>query len=155
MVRIDSNKIQEILYKDCNFKKSHKIFCPNVFAYEWESDFIAVTRAAFVIEYEIKISLSDFRLDFKKYDKHSILKTGMDKEGKAFLRPNFFWYAAPENVIPIQEIPKYAGFITVRGREINVVRKAPSLHRDKITQPLAVKILKSFQYKYWDMRMAK
>jgi len=145
---LDSDKIQVSLYHDC-IKKTHKMYVPNVFAFEWESDFLSVTRAAFVHEYEIKISRSDFRLDLKKH-RHDVLTSKAECE-----RPNFFWYVAPENIIPIREVPKHAGLMIANGRNLRIVKKAPSLHREKITRKLAVKILTSYQYKYWNLRLGK
>ena len=73
---IDCHKIQDVLHNDCTYKKTHTLCSPNVFVYEWESDFVSVTRAGIIHEYEVKISHSDFMLDAKKYRKHDILKTG-------------------------------------------------------------------------------
>ena len=50
---------------------------PNVYLYDWESDFISVTRAGYIHEYEIKISKSDFNNDAKsKTHKHEVLQGG-------------------------------------------------------------------------------
>lgn len=49
--------------------RNHRIRCPNVCCYPWESDLLSVTAAGLVHEYECKVSLSDFRADAKKADK--------------------------------------------------------------------------------------
>lgn len=166
----DSDKIQMALYHDCVIK-THKVIAPNVFTYDWEGDMVSVTRAAFVNEFEIKISQSDFRLDSKKYRKHDILKTGSGWADEVYKmdpnqrkkypreerpRPNFFWYVAPDRVIPPREVPNHAGLMIIEGRKrLRIAKKAPSLHRDKIAQPTLIRILKSFQYKYWNLRLGK
>lgn len=46
--------------------------------------------------------------------------------------PNKFYYACPENLIKIDEIPEYAGLIYVNDYgTANVVKKAPQLHKIK------------------------
>lgn len=42
--------------------------------FDWESDVFAITKSGYSIEIEVKISISDFRADFKKQDKHYLLK---------------------------------------------------------------------------------
>ena len=64
-----------------------RFFTPNavkydidgLFVFEWESDKLLETRSGYIYEFEIKISKSDFKNDFKhKRDKHIILEGGGD-----------------------------------------------------------------------------
>ena len=43
-----------------------QIVVPNVLLGPYEADFITITKSNYLIEVEIKISISDFRADFKK-----------------------------------------------------------------------------------------
>lgn len=45
-----------------------------VFKSDWESDFLIITKAGYVVEFEVKISKADFQADKKKVQKHSILE---------------------------------------------------------------------------------
>lgn len=46
--------------------------------------------------------------------------------------PNKFWFAVPENLISIDEIPDYAGlyYITERGK-LKIIKRAPFIHKEK------------------------
>lgn len=69
-----SDDIQIKLYYNL-LKKGHEYICPNKFLEDWyECDMLSVTKANFLNEYEIKISRSDFKKDFKKYGKHLYLE---------------------------------------------------------------------------------
>ena len=47
-----------------------QIVVPNVLLGPYEADFITITKSHYLIEVEIKISISDFRADFKKKHYH-------------------------------------------------------------------------------------
>ena len=47
-----------------------QIVVPNVLLGSYEADFIMITKLDYLIEVEIKISISDFRADFKKKHYH-------------------------------------------------------------------------------------
>lgn len=49
----------------------------NLHIYDWESDFLAITRSLYAYEVEVKMSKQDFFNDFKKDKKHKVLKDGM------------------------------------------------------------------------------
>jgi hypothetical protein len=67
--------VQNILFKI--LIRKHNYLCPNVFLFNWESDFISVTKAGFINEYEIKLSKNDFKNDqLHKEEKFTVLKEG-------------------------------------------------------------------------------
>lgn len=115
----------------------------------WESDFVRITPAGFLTEWEIKVSRSDFRADFKKVDKHRSIAAGEWWK--------HFWYIAPRGIIPLDEIPEYAGLIecvTKTGDmyhkpRLIVLKKAPSLNGKKIGANQQQRIYKSAYYKYF------
>jgi hypothetical protein len=144
---------------------------PNLyfFRHDWETDFLVVQRtSAYCYEIEIKISRSDFLNDFKKIDKHSILKDGtyMKKKyrypinpetGKKYsekyyapekwdFRPNKFYYCVPENLIKKEEVPDYAGLMYVTPLGIITVKEPKFLHKEKLK--LEDKLCDKFYY-YW------
>jgi hypothetical protein len=57
---------------------THKYILENSYIYDWESDFFSRTASGYAVEIEIKISLSDFKADFKKEHKHKIIKLKQD-----------------------------------------------------------------------------
>ena len=105
----------------------------NLYVYAWESDKLIKTRSGLFYEFEIKVSRSDFKNDFKnKEDKHVILEGKeefLPSYGKILdenkhiwekyyrvadkKKPNFFYYAVPEGLIDKTEVPEYAGLIYV------------------------------------------
>jgi len=117
-----------------------------IFAPDWESDFFCMSRSGYAIEVEVKISRSDFLADMKK-KKHEIFKhgyyterhssrvTGLFQETerrieKKFI-PNQFYYAVPDGLISVNEVPEYAGLITTK-YGITIVKRAPYIHKRKL-----------------------
>lgn len=70
----------------------------NFYMFEWESDFVCKVRSGFWHEVECKISLSDFKADFRKIEKHECLKSRK------------FWRWIPKSVNTEEELEKYRDF---------------------------------------------
>lgn len=111
---------------------TQKYVLENLYVFRWESDKFIETRSGLIYEFEIKVTRSDFKNDFKKEDKHVILegkkeyipaydkvldrwKTMNDKYYRTenFKKPNYFYYAVPEGMLTKDEVPEYAGLIYV------------------------------------------
>ncbi len=145
-----------------------------LFRHNWETDFLVVQRnTGYCYEIEIKISRSDFLNDFKKVDKHSIMKNGtypvkkykyrwdkelnksvsehsyVDTEWK--FRPNKFYYCVPEGLISKEEVPDYAGLMYANEFGITTIKEPKFLHKDKLDleKPLCDKF-----YYYWKNSIA-
>ena len=144
-------------------ESTKKYVVENLFVFEWESDKLIITRSGYAYEFEVKISKSDFKADFKKEDKHTILEgkkeflpsydkvlgiwKGLQADNyrtSRFKKPNYFYYAVPEGLIDVNDVPEYAGLIYVLpGGEkkskdgkwcwdgFYVVKSAPKLHGTK------------------------
>lgn len=98
--------------------------------YAWESDYLAISKAGYVYECEIKISHSDFLNEAAhKQEKMLILSDGSESPSK---RPNYFYYVCPEGIISEAECPKFAGlmYITDSGF-FRCIKAAPCLHKAK------------------------
>lgn len=107
----------------------------------WECDVFEVTRAGFFREYEIKLTLDDFKADARKakggrwtpkVTKHERL-AARDPKG-----PTRFWYVTPAGLLALDQLPEWAGLIEMqadvvlgqpRGFFGCEVRPAPLLHR--------------------------
>lgn len=116
---------------------TQKYVLENLYVFKWESDKFIETRSGLIYEFEIKVSRSDYKNDFKhKQDKHVILEgkeehiPSYEKYKKRFAhyggdisdkhyrtenfkKPNYFYYAVPEGMIDASEVPSYAGLVYV------------------------------------------
>jgi hypothetical protein len=112
----------------------------------WECDVAELTDSGFLREYEIKTSRADFRRDALKSGsvktgpnwrdrqrttKHELLATRHTRA------PNNFFFVVPEGLIPVEDVPEWAGLIYVYRRTPNhwpekrVVKRAPRIHGEK------------------------
>ena len=129
------------------WKSNLKYIVENLYVFDWESDMLIKTRSGYWYEVECKISLADFKNDFKrKWRKHDLLKTGDEKHR----RPNYFYYCVPwylsGKVLPL--LPNYAGLIVLtENGKLNEVRRASLLHTDKYTDE-DLKLCNKFYYAY-------
>lgn len=144
----------------------------------YECDIYALTRAGYAVEFEIKLTLSDFRADAKKCDdvidrqaewtklpgggfgaprttrrKHDRLAVG-DPKG-----PSRFFYVVPEGLLEPHQVPAWAGLIIARARQHSrrphlwQIKAAPKLHRTKPDAEAVVRQLHGRLYhRYWQMR---
>ncbi len=151
--------IQYALY--CRLNAGNKFVVPNVCLYDWESDFLQVTKADYATEYEIKVSRADFKADSKKVEKHEIL--ARDRPGERTFsyrspipirRPTRFFYVVPAKMLCAVEVPDYAGLIEVTdptsGWGMTELKPAPRLpHSVKLTDRQKRKLLTSTYYRFW------
>lgn len=157
-MKLDETRIQYHL-SHLLLKKQHVYVIPNV-SYSWlnwEADLVSITRSMFLYEYEIKISVSDFKNDFKKR-KHRWLKNPGSGTNRMRMRmPNYFTYVAPVEAIPLC-IPDYAGLIEVRinGRYQNLmefieIKKPRKIHDIRQDEKSILKMLRTLMYKYLNL----
>lgn len=141
---------------------------PNIKLYPFESDLLVLRNTGYVIEYEIKLSVSDFRADSKK--SHRVL-TGTEHNG-TFIKelygtvtrhdwlrmgagPNRFYYVVSDSIMDKLDVPDWAGVIGCwptrsKDRCGVAIRKSPKLlHRKKAGDQVQKKILQSLYYRYW------
>lgn len=108
-----------------------------VFSNSWESDYLALTKSGYLYEGEVKISRNDFKADFKKENKHLILEGKMPETAPEtpVLRPHYFFYAVPEGLVTVDEVPEYAGLIYMINHHpyYRWVKPAPCLHKEKFS----------------------
>lgn len=126
-----------------NFRSSPRYILQNLYVFGWESDILFLSKSGYWTEIEIKVSRTDFKADIKnKGEKHRLLS---DKNN--FIKPNQFFYAVPEGLINADEIPDYAGLLTVNESffGVNVKKPAPWLHHHKI-DPNQLNLADKFYY---------
>jgi hypothetical protein len=67
--------------------------------------------------------------------------------------PNTLYFACPENMVKIDEVPAYAGLLYIRDAyTCDVIKKAPYIHKTK--QDLTKILLKKF-YNLWQFKTAR
>ena len=80
----------------------------------------------------------------------------MNEKIKVYMKANYFWFVCPENLIDINDIPDYAGFIEItKNYNANIIKNAPRLHGDKIDNWWLIKIGRGLMYRYWKIRGCK
>jgi hypothetical protein len=146
--------IQLALYRHL-LGEHRKCIIPNIWTGVGEADLIALTQSNYLHEFEIKISRADFRNDFKhKRVKHDIL-SGSDryKGGYRRLIPTaYFYYAVPENLISVEEVPEYAGLIYVSEKHhCLIIKSAPKISNEKVTLEQENRIMRGCCYRMWNM----
>jgi hypothetical protein len=143
-----ADKIKFALMRDVRSGTSD-IIIPNFYLGWYEMDLCKIMKSGYVVEYEIKISRSDFFADFKKDNgyKHSRLQTNT-----SFC--NRFFFVTPKGLLKPDEIPTYAGLIEYsegttnsywsNGGSTNIIKAAPLIHKtkqeEKIYHWLALKL---------------
>lgn len=96
----------------------------------WECDLAVFSRAGYLTEYEIKLTLQDFRADRKKHQLYH-RRAGMRVPNRAGgpaadqlydrlykhaqieqgAGPKYFWFCTPRRLVPDREIPSWAGLM--------------------------------------------
>ena len=92
---------------------------------DWEIDVLSMNKNDYLIEYEIKITRSDFKADSKKK------KWEWYEKRVETMISNYFYYVCPKDLIKENEIPVFAGLIYVTQSGIEIIKKAQLLHKKK------------------------
>lgn len=142
-MKVTEKTIQAVLM-EWAMRSRHECVVPNTtLVLPWEADLISLTKAGLVHEYEVKISLSDFKADARKTRKHFLLQNGRG--------PSYFWYATYGFDI---EPPAYAGWLRVYEKEhlpgnyfAEVKKSAPRLHTNKLPERRMAQVLRSLSWR--------
>lgn len=128
-MKITELTMQAVLMNWLMNNRAHIYVLPNSnqFFY-WEADLLSVTKAGLCHEFEIKISLADYKRDAAKHKHHLIGGPGQG--------PAYFWYATHGFEI---DPPEKAGWIEVKQRAsgswvVEVRKEAPRIGNWKITE---------------------
>lgn len=131
--------------------KTHYPIVPNSYIYQWESDLLAIHKNNnYITEYEIKISRGDYKNDFKKLEKHNIIKDAFELNCNYNSTPNYFYYVTPVGLLDKSEVPDPFGLIEVGIFRPRIVKKALIIHKEKTINGIEVQLLKKVYYKYWN-----
>lgn len=137
----------------------------------WECDMLGITKSYYSVEFEIKLSKSDFKADVKKernnYCWETRAKEFENKHEKLACRdcfPSKFFFVCPEGVLDKEDIPEWAGFITLRLQDknnpnspyswrVNKVIKAVKLHKNKVEESIVHEIHRRLYNRFWSQNM--
>ena len=111
-----------------------------------QPDILAISKEHFVIEVEVKVSVSDFRKDKKKRK--------WEMEGGGFLRNvRQFYYAVPKNMVEKikDDIPRSCGLMAIDdfyhhrlNDNVAIIKKAPTNRAaERVTLPTAIRMAKA------------
>ena len=144
--------------------KTGGFMVPNYTPAGWfENDVWYVSKAGFACEFEIKLTRSDFRNDAQKT--LPLLQWSKDA-GKDTLKyaqlssghtagPSKFVYVAPAGVIPLEEVPPWAGlweFNPSRTIDFKIIRKARWLHHERVKDTVMQHARGVFYWRLWNLR---
>ena len=74
-----------------HFFATHKYKADGLYVFSWESDKLIWTRSGYIYEFEIKISRSDFKNDFKhKKEKHIVLASTIARDSAKEMQISLF-----------------------------------------------------------------
>lgn len=122
---------------------------PNYTPLNWfECDVFEITKAGYFVEYEIKVSVEDFKADAEKrrssrwrYVQGQVVSPSTDKKHDLISSasdacPSRFFYCAPEGVLDKSDIPPWAGLLEFWDEKRQIpfcksVINAPTIHRRK------------------------
>ncbi len=152
--------MQAILMRWLLNDKHHEIAVTNsTVLFPWEADLASVTRAGYVHEIEIKISVADFRKDADKRMKHRTLQFPQTYNHDSV--PNYFWYATPQDIEI--DVPEYAGRLAVYEKRstfyVDELKPAPRLHTRKIDASKTAVIARLLSFRHlsntWEWMQAE
>lgn len=128
-----TDKIKKRLITWCP-TSGYDIVIPNFYYHKsYEMDICQITNSGIVVEFEIKVSRSDYFKDFEKgkvsfsnHNKHTLIRDGL-------LPCNRFYFVVPDEMIKPDEVPAYAGLIYYNEKRDSLtrIRVAKILHRNR------------------------
>lgn len=172
MLPVTERDIQRWIY--FNSRSSYGVLLTNYTPRKWfECDMFGVSRAGYFHEFEVKVSIRDFKADSKKisrgkYDwdeatatmnhtpgqtKHSLLSD------RSVDGPALFWYVVPDEMLAVADVPAWAGLMYAKPRgglygRLDIVKPAPRLHKQRIDPVIVRDAMGVCYYRYWDERLA-
>ena len=119
----------------------------------YESDMLIFKENGSIFEIEIKVSRADFFADFKKGQKHLCLEEGgftankdtwkTNKETRKVNKfkkgefisvelPNRFYFAVPEGMIKVNELPEYCGLFYIgKSGSVKKIKESKILTKER------------------------
>lgn len=161
-------KIQDWLWLHLKLK-GHENICPNYTpAKWWECDMFSTTKSGFMVEHEIKLTVSDFKNDAKKrkkergYGETNFRSKYQELECRNSEGPSRFFYVVPTGLIDRKDLPPWAGMIYAEDllkceRPLNRISfhevvNAPRLHSNPAGTDVIKHLDTVFYWRFWNER---
>ena len=121
-----TKEIQEAICRYLSIK-GHEHICENFGHTVCEMDVASLSKSDMLLEFEVKISRSDFLADKNKRKKYGLAKFEMYSQpfGHEERCPNYFYYVCPEGLIDKDEVPLFAGLFYYNLDKKMVLVKSP------------------------------
>jgi hypothetical protein len=156
--------------------RRYELMLPNVFIqHDSEADLFCIRKSGLCDEFEVKTSRSDFLADKKKFihyrgpskeEQINYMQTRWeDRAQQPWYKPkhqalidgnmcvNYFWYAVAEGVASVDDIPEFAGLITLaEGKRLRIIKSPSRLHRYKMSIEDRYKIARKSTYRFWKLK---
>ncbi len=166
MKTMENKSAQELQYQFYRQYMQQSLYLmPNVYPNNWsECDILRITKNGYMYEYEIKLSVADFKND-KTKTIYRASKGHMSKyvllEDKAYTtKPNYFVYLTyqelGEQLLPL--IPQFAGLLTFTTTPFykwQWLKKAPKLHNTLVQDKLLVELGRKACWRYTELLYRK
>ena len=161
-MNITENQLQTALWRKLN---TSMVLFPNFRAVDWfEADVWAVSKHDMAWEFEIKVSRADFRKDASKapgsifVPGHRTRRTTLDSKYARLASgdwhgPNNFVYVAPAGVIPVDEVPAWAGLWEFGDGLLRRVLKSQRLHKVPVPREELARAKTCIYHRYWNDRI--
>jgi len=144
--------IEKAFVKNIRVARNNFVF-PNIYLGDFECDVLEITKSMYAYEYEVKISVSDFKADKKKKGKFDNPRT------------NYFYYIVPKGLIDIDMLPDYAGLIycepitcgyyskergnyEIKKLYFSIVKSAPKIKKEKMCDNTFRYLLQKVYYRF-------
>lgn len=138
-------KILNILDLQYLSQSACKYLMHNLFVFDWESDYLAITKAGLIHEVEIKISKHDFKNESKNKSAKFAL---FESRNESTMIPDFFYYCVPENLISVEDVPEYAGLLYINDYGfLTTPKSGPRLKKEK-TDLSKLNLIDKFYFRY-------
>lgn len=151
------------------------IVIPNIYIGKWEMDIFRLTDAGMIYEYEIKVSRSDFKNDFKKAFSRPVKEDGKYVMVDAVVkgrpikhwkqevitkhqslidskRCNKFFFVVPENLISPDECPDPCGLIYFTDYTFIIVKSPRLIHKEKMDTSKYKSLAKKLAFRELQLR---
>ena len=148
--------------------RAFEVIAPNVYILQGEQDMLAISRSGYASEFEIKMTRSDYLIDFSKtvgskleaqlrgqfWLKHEYLD-GSRQSVNQWDVPKYFWFVVPAGMVDIEDVPSYAGLLYAFRDDsddvcIRIIRKAPARKgAAKVPSEVYGRITVSLTHKFW------
>jgi len=151
---IYAKEISKIIVNHCPRFGTRRNFCivPNVSwgLLDWEADLIVCTKSGYLTEIEIKISMSDWKQDNKKYK----FKFIPGYYTKCWEKIKYFYYAAPNEIASRYKeinLPDFAGVMSVSliNNRVEILKEAIKRKSRKLSNAEMMQLARLGTMRIW------